>query len=393
MKKSKVKSLFFYIFLFSLLISCGSSKQIFEFGSVKTLNSIENIKINYNYDLPLCKVFIGGKQYVFLVDTGAPTVIPTEIFSRLKLPSYFEEEVTDTNNKKNKQIFTILPSIKIGNLTFEKIGCVVMDIKTSELKCYGFDGIIGANLLAKMAWQFDYTKQEIRATSNFENFKQDYDFVISFQYNNQKTPKINGKILDKNLVFTLDTGYSGNLSINNDSKYYSSNIDKNNFIKIKGINAIGLYGYDELKDNFILKSDIEFGESIIAQEIIKSGNSNLIGNEFLKHYLFSIDWKNKKIYLKNINKQKEPIKSFGFTYIFKDNNAIVISKFENKNIPIQLNDRILKINNTDFTKLPTEKICEYSTNKIEDNLNQIEITVERNNKILSYKLTKEEFLK
>ena len=138
----------------TFLISCGSTKQLFDYGSVKTSNQIETIKISNINNLPICKVLIGEKEYNFLIDTGAPTVIPNEIFQRLKLKSFFTEEITDANNKKRKQNFTILPEIKIDNLIFKEIGCVVMDIETPALKCFGFDGIIGANLLAKMVWQF-----------------------------------------------------------------------------------------------------------------------------------------------------------------------------------------------------------------------------------------------
>ena len=67
----------------TFLISCGSTKQLFDYGSVKTSNQIETIKISNINNLPICKVLIGEKEYNFLIDTGAPTVIPNEIFQRL----------------------------------------------------------------------------------------------------------------------------------------------------------------------------------------------------------------------------------------------------------------------------------------------------------------------
>ena len=382
------------LLVFSLIIiSCRSSKQIFEYGSVKPTSSVETIKISNINNLPLCKVQIDGKEYVFLVDTGAPTIIPPTIFHSLNLKSYFEEEVTDTNNGKRKQIFTILPEIKIGNLTFQNIGCVVMDIENPTLKCFGFDGIIGANLLAKMVWQFDYKKNEIRASSEFKYFNQKYDYVIPFEYNNQKTPKINGIVSNKKLTFSLDTGYNGSLSINNNFQYSMNNTPKENFVRNRGANAIGFYGTDEFKDNFILRSDLQLNNFHFINKIVKSGNSTLIGNDFLKNFLFSIEKKKKKIYLQTINSEIESLKSFGFSYTFKNNEAYVISKFANQEIPLELNDRILKINNIDLSKLSNEQICQYTINKIDENLNDMEITILRNNKIFTYKLVKKEFIK
>ena len=378
----------------TFLISCGSTKQVFDYGSVKTSNQIETIKISNINNLPICKVLIGEKEYNFLIDTGAPTVIPNEIFQRLKLKSFFTEEITDANNKKRKQNFTILPEIKIDNLIFKEIGCVVMDIETPALKCFGFDGIIGANLLAKMVWQFDFSKNEFRATLDFKNFNQKYDYIIPFEYKNQKSPKINGKIFDKELSFTLDTGYNGKISINEDYQSFIKKIDENKIIKTIGANTVGLFGKDDFKNNLIIKGDFELGGILFKNELITSGNSTIIGNEFLKDYLFTIDWTTKKMYFKIINSPiKRTIKSFGFSYIFKDNKAFVVTKFENQSIPIELNDRILMINKIDFSNLSNEKACEYSLKKIDDSfLDDIEVTVERNGKILTYKLTKKDFI-
>ena len=84
----------------TFIIELSSNEN--DYGSVKTSNQIETIKISNINNLPICKVLIGEKEYNFLIDTGAPTVIPNEIFQRLKLKSFFTEEITDANNKKRK---------------------------------------------------------------------------------------------------------------------------------------------------------------------------------------------------------------------------------------------------------------------------------------------------
>ena len=193
------------------------------------------------------------------------------------------------------------------------------------------------------------------------------------------------KYLAKKLTFSLDTGYNGSLSINNNFQYFMNNTPKENFVRNRGANAIGFYGTDEFKDNFILRSDLQLNNFHFINKIVKSGNSTLIGNDFLKNFLFSIDWENKKIYLQTINSEIESLKSFGFSYTFKNNEAYVISKFANQEIPLELNDRILKINNIDLSKLSNEQICQYTINKIDENLNDMEITILRNNKIFTYK--------
>ena len=47
------------------------------------------------------------------------------------------------------------------NLIFKNIGSAVIKFDNNELKCYGFDGIVGANLLAHLFCEFNYQENKI----------------------------------------------------------------------------------------------------------------------------------------------------------------------------------------------------------------------------------------
>lgn len=388
----KLKLLILLIFL---NLSCSSSKSFFSNGEAIIKNDIEVINLKMVNDLPLAKVEINGKEYWFLVDTGAAMVISKEIFKDLNLKSVHSASVGDSQKNRERQDFCVLPEIKIGDLVFKDIGAVTLSIDNQELKCFGFDGIIGANLLAKLNWEFDYQNKKIRASRDVALFNiEAFDFSLDFTHNSQKTPHIEGKVNNKNQDFTFDTGYGGNIKVANDLSYHQNLTSEENFFTKSGINSIGVYGNSASEPTFVMKSKLILNSTIFENELIDSGASTLIGNEFLKNYVFVIDWTTKKIYFKKNSKIETPkSEGFGFTYLFVNGKAEVISKAENKNVPIELGDQILAINDTDFTNIQSSEICDYFLNKIEKNETEITVVVKRAEEILKFNLTKQQFIK
>lgn len=390
-----MKNRLLFTFFILLIVGCSSSKKFYNSGYVNSKNEIEKIDLNIINDLPFCQVEIEGKIYSFLVDTGAPTVISDEIFQTLNLKESHKSSMTDSQNKKMQEKFAIIPQIKIGNLIFKDIGSAVIKFENNELKCFGFDGIVGANLLSHLYCEFNYQENKILVSKNITKFNIDkFDFILNFNPKNQKTPIIKGKIFDKNLSFTFDTGFAGKIKIPNNLEYYKKKILQDKFILSNGINSIGLYGKSEVNKSIELKNDIYIDNLLFKDELIDTGESTLIGNEFLKNYIFLIDWKSNKIYFKNIiNNDKKELKSFGFSYLFDRGRAFVVSKIENKNIPINLGDEIIKIDDFDFTLIKNEDVCKYYLNKIEKDKEMIEILIKRDNNLLNFKLKKQTFIK
>ena len=173
---------------------------------------------------------------------------------------------------------------------------------------------MGANLLAHLFCEFNYQENKIFVSKKISEFSiENYDFSLHFNPKNQKTPIINGKIFDKNLSFTFDTGFAGNIKIPNNLEYYKNKISEEKLIIYNGASSIGLYGKSDFNKTVELKNNIYIDNILFEDELIDSGESTLIGNKFLKDYIFLIDWKNNKIYFKNLNNRSEKqINSFGF---------------------------------------------------------------------------------
>ena len=383
------------LLLLFLNISCGSNQKFFNSGEAIIRNDLEIIDLKIVNNLPMCQVTINGNEYWFLVDTGAAMVISKEILKDLNLKTLHSATVRDSQKNKATQDFCILPEIKIGNMIFKNIAAVAMTIDNQELKCFGFDGIVGSNLLAKLSWQFDYQNNKLSASKNSALFNIDQsDFTLDFTSKAQKTPHVAGKVNDKVQDFTFDTGYAGNIKIPNDLSYHQNLTDKEKFFTKTGVNSIGVYGNSTSDTTFVMKNKLTLNSNIFEDELIDSGASTLIGNEFLKSYVFVIDWTTNKIHFKK-NSTVEILRSdgFGFTYLFVDGKAEVMSKVENKDIPIELGDQILAINDTDFTKIESNEFCKYFLNRVEKEKTEINVTVKRAEEILKFNLTKQQFIK
>ncbi|MHA8049778.1 retropepsin-like aspartic protease [Aquirufa sp. ROCK-SH2] len=383
------------LFIILLTFSCRTNQKFYNSGNVESLHEKEEISINQINDLPFCSVEIGDKKYQFLIDTGAPTIISEEIFQRLNLKIHHQSTMSDSHNKKKKEKFVIVPEIKIGNLIIKDIACSVTTIETKEIKCLGLDGIVGANLLAKLFCEFDYQNNKINVSKKINSFDMDNpDFIWTFRHFSQKTPKIMGEIFDKKLMFTFDTGFNGSIKIPSNLNHVKLNSTNVNMIITEGISSTGFYGVGNSEKGYVIKNNIKFDHVEFKNQFISSGKSTLIGNEFLKDYLFLMDWENRKIYFKkHPNQIEKTYDSFGFSYLFVDGKAKVVYRITDRDIPINLGDEIIKIDDVDFTKIEPSDICQYYLNKVEKNKASIDITIKRNNQYLSFHLDKQVYYK
>ncbi|MBT2619806.1 retropepsin-like aspartic protease [Chryseobacterium sp. ISL-6] len=384
----KISSL---LFLFLLIISPAQGKRFFETGEVELTNPIEKINLNFTNDLPLVKVSIDGKLYNFLFDSGAPTVISNAIYTELNLQKEHTSKVKDSQKNKQEQIFTKLPEMTVDHVIFKNIGAIVMDLSASELGCFKIDGILGANQMAKLFWRVNYSENSLEATKDLLNFKfDDYETVVPFDPQTQKTPVIETKILDKKIKLTFDTGFTGRIKIS-DSDYDPKKVKQT--VETFGISSVGAFGAGKPVSGFIFKiSELGFGNKAFGNEMIMTGNSRLIGNDFFKDFTFIMDWQNKKIYMKKIKNNPPTLESFGFGYRFIDAKPVVAFVFKERGSPLEIGDSILSINDVDLDHLNQESACHYMINRVERDYKTIGIRIKRAGKVMDLRLDKKEYL-
>ncbi|MCC9033504.1 hypothetical protein LNP80_04425 [Chryseobacterium sp. C-39] len=164
-------------------------------------------------------------------------------------------------------------------------------------------------------------------------------------------------------------------------------------IETYGTSSVGAFGAGKPESSYYFKpNEVFLGDQKFEDEIISTGSSSLLGNEFLKKFRFIMDWKNNKIYLNKIKNYPSKLESFGFAYRFIDHKAKVVLLFNGSDIPLKLDDEILSINNTNLENLDQESVCKYLENRLEKNRDSVDVRVKREGKVLDFTIAKKEYL-
>jgi len=386
-----MQKILYSLFLFSAVTVFGQSKKFFEKGEVRLQHPVEKINLRFENNLPFVKVSINGKFYNFLFDTGAPTVISHTIYNELNLKKKYKKSIKDSDEKVQQQIFTELPEMKVDELVFKNVGAIVLDLNSAELGCLKVDGIIGANQMAKLFWKVDYSQNSLEASKDFSLFDiRDYEIVISFESQPQKTPVVQTSVLNKDIKLTFDTGFSGRLEVSGD------NIDPKtlqHIVKTFGTRTTGAFGTATPAPGYIFRVDtMKMGNTIFKDERMATGKTDLIGNEFFKDFTFILDWSNNKIYMKRVETSSSTLESFGFSYRFVNGNAMVTFIFEEENFPLKIGDAIISINGVKLENLDKDAVCHYFINRVEKDQNTLNLKIKRGGEIFEIKLDKKVFI-
>ncbi|HBV15266.1 retropepsin-like aspartic protease [Chryseobacterium carnipullorum] len=386
-----MKKILYTLLILSTTTFSAQGKKFFKSGEAQLQNPVEKINLRYANDLPFVQVSINGKSYNFLFDTGAPTVISTTVYAELGLEKKHKSTVKDSQKNKHEQIFTILPEMTVDQAVFKDVGAVVMDFSVSELSCFKIDGILGANQMAKLFWKINYSENLLEASKDLAQFNpEDYDIVIPFSPRVQKTPVVETDLQGKKINLTFDTGFSGRLKIT-DKAYDAQKALKS--IEVYGTSSVGAYGAGKPAPGYIFRTaDLSLGNKSFSNEIIATGSTSLIGNDFFKNFIFILDWSANKIYMKRIKNEPVKLESFGFGYRFVDAKPTVAFVFQEENFPLKIGDTIISINNINLNHLDKDAACHYFLNRVESGQNAINVKVMREGKEMEIKLEKKEFL-
>lgn len=363
----------------------------FEKGEVQLQHPVEKVNLRFENNLPFVKVGINGKTYNFLFDTNAPTVISEAIYKELGLKKKYKKSIKDSDEKVQEQIFTELPEMNIDQLIFKKVGAVVFNLNSAELSCLKVDGIIGANQMAKLFWKVNYSENSLEASKDLSLFDiTDYSIVIPFQAQPQKTPIVSASLLNKEVKFTFDTGFSGRLEISGD---FPDPKVLQDFVKTFGTRTTGAFGAAKPATGYIFRTDsMKMGNTVFQNERMATGKTNLAGNEFFKDFIFIIDWKSSKIYMKRIGTTPSKLESFGFSYRFVNAKPVVAFVMSQENFPLKIGDSIISINGISLENLDQEMACHYFINPIEKDQQSIDVRIKRDGKILDITMNKTVYL-
>lgn len=311
------------------------------------------------------KVVIGGEEYRFLFDTGAPMVISKELQSKFQFEVLTKNRVNDSQGHSQTQNYVRLDTLCLGGQVFTGLTAIEADLRYSPiLACLEIDGILGANLMRHAFWEMDAATGFLRMTSDRQHWDLNHPGLISrsFKIKRTYTPIMDirvGNTIYSNITFDtgsgdlLSLGKEGNTNYNKDSVVY----------KAYGILSAGLFGsiIDTTERQFL---DL-YLDSIPYQcpiEFESAKDARLLGMSFFKHFRIYMDWSEGLMHFLPRDTLNFAVGKSYPTSSFIKGEAIIIGQINDlsiwQNLKISLGDTITAINDRSVFPASRETYCE-----------------------------------
>lgn len=412
-----MKKLFGLLLIILIFISCSSNykqkkfrdKYMFSVELGKS-NFTENISYSDVMGLMIIPVEIEGKTYNFLFDTGAITLVSSELKHTLSsAKNNIDFQIEDSGGNIEKADFSILPKITIGSVDFLNVGTSVADLSHFQELCVHIDGIIGANLMRAIFWKIDFANNTISFSDNKENIQiHNPAIIFPLGENFNGSPQSQLKWAQYDFWTMWDTGYNGSLQIVDSIFFNGRKYQSMPLVSGKKIDLGTLYGkeknieerYITLLDSIVIIREWKENRRFVGN-LFKNQNVEiapypaypLIGTKFMEtadEILF--DWKNKQIEFKKMP-SSEPKETFGFAP-YRNRNVVqvatILDNSEAQRKGLQIGDTIVSINDKNISNIPQELWCqEFSAfEKDEKNKDSISITVKKGNENRKITLSK-----
>jgi predicted aspartyl protease len=369
---------------------------------------IENIKFEFSSGHIIVKTKVGKQNNLsnFIFDTGAPTTVSPELSKELNLKK-ISVSLNKSENDPLKNSFPIVDSMVIGNIKFLNVGAAELEMsKIINTDCKFGNGIIGANLMKNCIWQINYSTQELFITDNLSKL-QNLTNAIKINFTpapSTGTPILNVLVNDTTHInLIIDTGFNGFISFSTmDNDKFLKSIAENNIRSVDSKGYSSVYGKDEATNlSYLIRSNMQINGHTFQNlpmafgryKNVSERKNGVIGNDFLKNFIVTIDWINNLIYLSPISEKPihDNIITYGIKYGFTRNKLIIGGIWKNSEAEkngIKIGDEIISFDGIETATLSQEQICTFNDTyepTVKDKI--IEIIILRNQQKLKFQLT------
>lgn len=155
------------ITLFTLLclMACSGPKKFLNQGAALQKSYATEIPIERVKDWVVIPVQFKGKQYRFLFDTGAPVMLRSSLLRQQKR-QLASIPVSDVNKSVRELAVAMVDSLQIGEVIFDGVPALELEEDGFFVQCFGFDGIIGSNLVRDAIVEIDVELTVLRLTND-----------------------------------------------------------------------------------------------------------------------------------------------------------------------------------------------------------------------------------
>ncbi|MBS2211041.1 aspartyl protease family protein [Carboxylicivirga mesophila] len=300
----------------------------FNEGQLVTDNFYTEIPFEYIHDKIVIEANMNGVKGRYLLDTGAMCVLFKDSTNQ-QYDNSSKMRIGDATGKKQMAEIVRMPLIEVGDLQYEDIPVMYVDMFAGPFKCLGYKGIIGSNLLRFGAFKIDWYQKKLVITDSFQTLgKQSKQGAKMHVNKQQSSPFIKCKINSKNIGWVLlDTGSGDIFSLYNPTASWLTKkkaIGQPDYVS-SGTNSHGAWGAGKHQTSIYCNSKLQIGITQFQSVSLEtSDGKSKIGMKMLEHGNFILDYPQKRFFIDlGENSDDLTIESFGIDLIMKDDQFLV----------------------------------------------------------------------
>ena len=369
----------------------------FNRGKVKGSSYYSEIPYELVKGKIIIPVRIEGKQYRFLLDTGAPNLISYHLKEQLTVKELSSIRINDSNDNRKYLDVVKGPLLELGGVEFKDTPTVVTDQHSNQIfDCFGLDGIIGSNMLRNSLLQIRSKDSLIIITDDPDKLSLDANYIRLSKSSNQSSPYIRIQMFGSEKVsdaVLFDTGMQGFFDLSYEDYQSTKTYELySDIVSAEGHKGIGLFGPSK-KSKFIRasvnKMELAGVSFMNVPTISTTSDHSRIGSELCEYGTVTVDYKNERFYFDPDEPSVDLYESqWGFSPSIEDG-KVVVGVIWDKDLEqkMTVGDSIVSINQVQFEALD---VCYFMTKELPfDGVEELQLTLKNEEgEIVQLELTK-----
>jgi hypothetical protein len=364
------------LFVVGSLASCGVTKAL---KTGKHLSKAEPREATYTRTFPFemrtghlqIPVKVNGADYLFFLDTGAPTAVSPRLARTLIMKPMKLGERVDT--------LVTIDDLQFGGMTYNDVGSIL--VNSNEMfkrSCKTIDGLVGANVMNKSIWQINYIDKKIAVSNTIDVLTHITDAVtIPFTTAPFTKSPILELTLDNGQTVKLvyDTGFNGYATLNtNDPQEFLRSFPAEYTTKLLSLGYASILGDSVAKavdTTYIIQTNLKSGNNLLGNLSVTYGRyknysdskNGVIGNEFFKNSIVTLDWNNRTMYLYSAAPVDHRHTTWGFSFGLQDDSMIVGSIVPGSDAEkqgIRVGNKITEVNGVKIESMTVDQRCGFA---------------------------------
>jgi len=299
-----------------------------------------------------------------------------------------------------KALYGVLDQISLGDAHFRHISTFAVEFSQpgQPLYCLSDSGAIGGSLMRHGVWQFDYQRRTLTIANDIADLPSISGAIaLPFDLVDLK-PLVTLHLGEGTAIRAMiDTGWNGSLHLSApDWQQVAAATHIHPLATTEGL-IDTLNGLVIARQQTLQLSQLSLG-SLHLQDFPVSVDvgpplqpMSLIGNDFLEHFVVTLDYANQQLYLQPQDPLSElypaPLR-YGFQAMMHGDRLLITGLQQPSaaaRAGLQIGDQIVSINGDRYTDLIDQQICQFIHHPVGDRyLGKLQMTVKRGGRSLTY---------